>query len=659
MRRILKWIALGGGSLVAGLVILLAATGLPAPPSIRAHDVPRIDWKWVWKMGGAVRDFDAGASVGAWDPWGAGVWMIDGLQREVVYLDEPGGEAREVPPIGSAAGLYVPDSPDGRYMAFIRDEEGSERHRLYTLDRQTDSTFVLTPDPARMIVLGFDAAGERIAYASTARNGEDFDLYTVDVDGGRPPVMVYEADGEFAPAAWSPDGTRLLVVELLSHIDERLHLLDLDGGRLERLLPEWGDTVSFGWRPEWTPDGNSFYFTTTRGSGFERLHRYELSTGLASELTPNLEWDIADLALTPDGSRLVLLVNEDGRPAVLEFDVATAELTRTRDAPAGHLGGYRLRLAMHPGRAEFAVEVIDALSFGSVHSYDMDAGSWRRWTSPPNRERPVPDVALVRYPTFDSLGSVDGAARTIPAFVFRPADGTEGRRPVAIGIHGGPAMQSFPYSTPIDRAIIAEGVILIKPNVRGSSGYGRDYMSLDDRERREDAVRDIGALLDWIGTQPDMDPNRIGVYGGSYGGYMTLATLVNYSDRVRCGFDLFGISHLAGYVEASREDHFPEAQRREFGDERDPVMRAFLDSISPVNRAAEIRVPLMVFQGLNDVRVKPAESRRMVAAIRDAGGHVRYIEAENEGHGFEHPLNLLYVAAAAMDFLAECLELRR
>jgi dipeptidyl aminopeptidase/acylaminoacyl peptidase len=309
---------------------------------------------------------------------------------------------------------------------------------------------------------------------------------------------------------------------------------------------------------------------------------------------------------------------------------------------------------MHPIRAEFAIEVIDALSFGSVHSYDMDAGAWRRWTSPPHRERPAPDVELVRYPTFDS---VSGDARTIPAVVFRPAGETDGRLPVAIGIHGGPGGQSFPFSTPVDRAIIAEGVVLIRPNVRGSSGYGREYMSLDDRERREDAVRDIGALLDWIGAQSDMDADRIGVYGGSYGGYMTLATLVNYSDRVRCGFDLFGISHLAGYVEASREDHFPEAQRQEFGDERDPVMRAFLDSISPVNRAAEIRVPLLVFQGLNDVRVKPAESRRMVDAMREAGRHVRYIEAENEGHGFEHPLNLLYVAAAAMDFLAECLEL--
>jgi dipeptidyl aminopeptidase/acylaminoacyl peptidase len=182
-------------------------------------------------------------------------------------------------------------------------------------------------------------------------------------------------------------------------------------------------------------------------------------------------------------------------------------------------------------------------------------------------------------------------------------------------------------------------------------------MSLDDRERREDAVRDIGALLDWIATRPDMDPDRVGVFGGSYGGYMTLATLVNYSDRVRCGFDLFGISDLAGYVEASREEHFPEAQRREFGDERDPAMRAFLDSISPVNRAAAIRAPLLVFQGANDVRVKPEESRRMVASIREAGGDVRYVEAANEGHGFENPLNLLYVAAAAMDFLAECLEL--
>jgi Tol biopolymer transport system component len=232
--------------------------------------------------------------------------FFDGLQREVVYLDAPGGETRAAPLLGSASSLHVPDAPDSRYVAFTRDEGGSERFRLFVLDRDADSVVALTPEPARMMVRGFDPAGRRIAYASSARNGEDFDLYVVEADGGAAPEMVYEADGEFAAQAWSPDGRRLLVAEFLSHTDERLYLLTLDDGSFERLLPQWGDTVSFGWSPEWTPDGDGFYFTSTHGSGFERLHRYELSSGLVTPLTPALEWDVTDIALTPSVSLIFM-----------------------------------------------------------------------------------------------------------------------------------------------------------------------------------------------------------------------------------------------------------------------------------------------------------------------------------------------------------------
>lgn len=216
-------------------------------------------------------------------------------------------------------------------------------------------------------------------------------------------------------------------------------------------------------------------------------------------------------------------------------------------------------------------------------------------------------------------------------------------------------MQTKGVAPPHYELIRRSGVTIVAPNVRGSSGYGKTYAALDDRERRENAVRDIGALLDWIGTQADLDPGRVAVSGGSYGGYMTLASLVHYSDRVRCGFELFGISDFVTYLQGSEDSHFPQAQRAEFGDERDPPTRAWLESISPARRAERIRVPLLIFQGANDVRVKPRESRQMVERIRAAGGTVTYVEAADEGHGLEQPLNQLYVGSLASEFMERCL----
>ena len=259
---------------------------------------------------------------------------------------------------------------------------------------------------------------------------------------------------------------------------------------------------------------------------------------------------------------------------------------------------------------------------------------------------------MIRYPSFDT---VDGAARQIPAFVFPPGPGAEAPWPVLIDIHGGPAMQARSTLNPAYNVLRSFGVAVITPNVRGSTGYGKTYAELDNGPLRLDAVRDIGALLDWIAADVRFDESRVAVSGGSYGGYMVLASLVAYPDRFRCGVDLFGISDFVSFLEASEEGHFPDAQRAEYGDERDPDTRRFLDSISPANHAEEIRVPLLIYQGANDVRVKPAQSRRMVERIRAAGGQVRYIEAADEGHGLTQPLNLMYFGGAFATLMDECL----
>lgn len=351
---------------------------------------------------------------------------------------------------------------------------------------------------------------------------------------------------------------------------------------------------------------------------------------------------------------IAFLVNEDSAPSLHVLDLATGIWHRIEDAPAGTIRaqlGFE-GLHMHPQQAWVALDVTPPSGATSVYSYDLDAAKWTRWTQPGPDETAAPPVEIVRYASFDLA---HGAPRQIPAALFRPPASFEPPYPVLIEIHGGPGMQAGPVLPRPFATVRDSGVAVVRPNVRGSSGYGKSYLALDDRRHRNDAVRDIGALLDWIEAQPDLDTSRVAVMGASYGGYMALASLTHFSDRLRCGIDMFGFSSVVTYIEASEEHHFPEAQRAEFGDERDPETRAFLESISPLYSAHHIGVPLMIYQGANDVRVKPRESRQMVERIRAAGGTVSYIEAADEGHSLSRPLNLLYVGAAYAEFLADCL----
>ncbi|MDW8479855.1 MAG: alpha/beta fold hydrolase [Xanthomonadales bacterium] len=274
-----------------------------------------------------------------------------------------------------------------------------------------------------------------------------------------------------------------------------------------------------------------------------------------------------------------------------------------------------------------------------------------RWTRsetgglPPER---FSEARLARYPSFDE--AAPGRRREIPTFYYLPPG--PGPHPVLIQIHGGPEAQALPTFNPIRQFWIDElGLAVFTPNVRGSAGYGRSYLDLDNGRLREDAVRDIGALLDWIAGQPErFDASRVGVIGASYGGYMTLAALIHFRERLRAGVNVVGISHFVSFLESTAE-YRRDARRVEYGDERDPAMRAFLASISPLSRAHEIRAPLLIAQGLNDPRVPVSESEQMLRRIREAGGTVWYVLARDEGHGFQKKRNRDLFEAATVLFL--------
>ncbi|MBT8487437.1 MAG: prolyl oligopeptidase family serine peptidase, partial [Gemmatimonadetes bacterium] len=383
---------------------------------------------------------------------------------------------------------------------------------------------------------------------------------------------------------------------------------------------------------------------------FMKLRRYDLANQEETTLLADIPWDVSSIQLSHDGSYLLVSVNDDGRTVYYTTDPEGRKRRAYSPFDAGSFTA-----SLHPDAHRIAITHVDEGGISRAYVHDLGAGTMTRWAGPEagRAEGSGPahggaeTARLVRYPTFDD---VDGEPRRISAFVY-PGRG-DGRRPVVVDIHGGPEAQARLRTG--EGALQKAGITVITPNVRGSTGYGKTFASLDDQYLREDAVRDIGALLDWIGEQPDMDPGRVAVTGGSYGGYMVLASLVHYSPRLACGIDIVGVSNFVTFLE-NTADYRRDLRRAEYGDERIPEMREFLESISPLTHAERITSPLMVIQGANDPRVPVGESRQLVDRVGANGLDVAYMEGSNEGHGFRHPWNAFYAGVAKQQRLRECL----
>jgi dipeptidyl aminopeptidase/acylaminoacyl peptidase len=386
------------------------------------------------------------------------------------------------------------------------------------------------------------------------------------------------------------------------------------------------------------------YWIWNGRSEFRQLALFDLETKVITTLTTAIPWDIDDYDISGDGRMIALLANEDGWAKLHFFD---AESGRERLVPA-LAEGYYAHLVFRPGSQELGFEWSCSQAQSGIYSYDLDTGRRTEWVKP----RPgglkagrTDEPELVRYPSFDG--------RMIPAFVQRPSTGSKGQKPypVLIHIHGGPATQHRPHFSATDDYYLQHlGIAIVSPNVRGSTGYGRTYEELDNGKRREDALRDIGALLDWIATQPDLDVSRVATEGGSYGGFMALAALASYGDRLQAGIDSVGFSSLESFLQNRRPFELAHA-RFEFGDVRDPEMAAFFRKLSPLTNADKIHKPLLVIHGANDPRVRISEAEQIVSAVRQNGAPVWYIRMDAEGHGVGRIPDLAYEQQAEALFL--------
>lgn len=555
-----------------------------------------------------------------------------GVRSQVTFLDEP------------VRGASVSPDASRNGFLYLYDIGGSEFHQIYWFDLSDVESVLLTDGSSRNGNLKWSNGGERFAYTSTRRDGRNFDIWI-----GAPEnlheqhEMVFESRGSWTPLDWSPDDRRLLLGNYISINESRIFVLDLESRELTPVNPS-EERIGYS-GGAFDQSGEGVYLAHDQNGEFKQLHHYDLASGRMTSISADIPWDVQSFTLSRDRARMAFSVNEGGANRLHLLDLESDARLPGPELPAGLIGG----LAFSPNGERLAMTLSSAQSPGDVYVYELAPGQLVRWTESEvggldASQFPLPE--LISYTSFDGL--------EIPSWLYRPRG--EGPHPVIVQIHGGPESQSRPGFSALYAYWVNEiGAALLRPNVRGSSGYGKTYLDLDNGLKREDSVRDIGALLDWIAEQPELDENRVIVYGGSYGGYMVLASLVHYDERLLGGINSVGISNFVTFLE-NTEAYRRDLRRVEYGDERDPEMREFLESISPLNNADRITSPLFVAQGLNDPRVPAGESEQIVRSVRENGGEVWYLLAKDEGHGFSRKANRDYFQAASVLFLRRLFE---
>ena len=589
------------------------------------------------------------ADLAGWDASGKGLYVLTRLADvpQLHRVDAPLGMRRQLTFGSEGVDMFVPSSRSGAGI-LVADEGGNEATQLYWLEGARQR--LLTDGKSRNEYPVWTADGARIAYASTERNARDFDLWTFDVT--RPDSsaeLAYEARGLWTPLDWSPTGNLLLALHYISTTNGELAVIAPGQGVQSRVVAEPPGSDMAVVDAVFDATGDGVYYLSDHGGEFRGLWYRDLRSGKSRRLSPELSWDYERVSISRDRKLLALTLNEAGWSKLQLYDTAARRFLPSPELPPGIIT--RLDFAGDGRRLAFTLE--GGRSVADVFTLEL-AGSrtLTRWTE---SEIGGLDPNAFHEPRVVEVQSFDG--RKVPAFVYEPNG--PGPHPVVISIHGGPEGQYRPYFTALNEYLVSElGIAVVAPNVRGSTGYGRAYTLLDNGDKREDAVKDIGALLDWVAAQPQFDARRVAVSGGSYGGYMSLAVGAAFGERIAAVVDVVGISNFVTFLESTKE-YRRDLRRVEYGDERDPAMRQFLERISPLNNADKIVAPLFVAQGKNDPRVPLAEAEQIVQKVRSTGREVWYMLAGDEGHGFQKKVNRDAYAAATVQFLERHLSSRK
>jgi dipeptidyl aminopeptidase/acylaminoacyl peptidase len=604
------------------------------------------------------------ASVQDWHPTRAEMLITTrfGDTNQIHQIIQPGGARTQLTffPDRIEGGSFEPTK--GEYFIFTKGAGGAEFFQNYRYDLATGAITLLTDGKSRNSGPTWSNKGDRIVYTSTRRNGADSDLYVQSPTDPKSDHLLAEVKGGGWDAAdWSPDDKQLVVLEEISINETYLWIFDAQTGQKKELTPrpaEGAEKVAY-FSAKFSKDGKGIFVTTDRDSEFRRLAYIDLGSGKHSYLIPDSRFDVDGWDLSPDGKQIAYTLNENGVSTLHLVDVSVKNDTASAgakkepkfDPPLPAVDIFGLRFHRDPKQGLLAFNVAGARSPSDVYSWATGKNTVTRWTTSETGGIPAKQFVepeLVKWKSFDG--------KEITGFLYKPDPAKfSGKRPVIINIHGGPESQYRPGFLGRNNYYINElGCALIFPNVRGSDGYGKTFLKLDNGFKREDSYKDISALLDWIPSRPELDAGKIMVTGGSYGGFMTLQVAWNYADRIRCALDVVGISNLATFLK-NTESYRRDLRRVEYGDERDPKMAEFLEKIAALNNAQKIKKPLFVVQGANDPRVPKTEAEQIVATLKKQNTPVWFLMAKDEGHGFAKKKNADFQFYSTVQFMREFL----
>lgn len=545
--------------------------------------------------------------------------------------------------VGGAS--FNPKSPD--YFVFTKDIGGGEWFQNYRFDIPTGNITLLTDGKSKNTFGVWSDDGKKMTYTSTRRNGKDVDIYTIEPDNPSSDKLLAEVSGGgWEVLDWSPDAKKILVREGVSINESYLYLFDATTGERELIThKKEGEQVAYS-SATFSKDGKGIFLTTDMNSEFLRLAYYDFTSRQHKFLTEHIKWDVDEFEQSPDGKQIAFVTNEDGIGVLHLMDIKTGKELKLPKIPTGIISG----IQWHNDGINFGFNLSSARSATDAYSINTKAGKLERWTF---SETGGLNVEKFAEPKLAHWKSFDG--KMISGFLYNPPEQYTGKRPVIIDIHGGPESQSRPTFLGRYNYYLNElGIALIFPNIRGSSGYGKTFLKSDNGYLREDSYKDIDALLDWIKLQPNLDADRIMITGGSYGGHMTLAIATYYPEKFRCAIDIVGISNFVTFLE-NTESYRRDLRRAEYGDERDPKMREFMEKIAPLNNAHKITKPMFIIQGKNDPRVPASEAEQMVSTLKNSNTPAWYLLAKDEGHGFSKKKNRDFQFYSTIMFIREFL----
>ena len=629
--------------LFAGVFLVVSSAAIaeegsvaPKPAAVVADGIPAVPMELANDTRPYFEVRTAGFSE--WDPETRGMYVSTRFAdtSQLHSVASPGAARTqltfEVEPV---RGVSV--SPGGGDVKLIsKDIGGNEFFQIFRLEN--GSLELLTDGTSRNGLSAWMHDGSMVAFSSNKRNGRDSDLYLMDPrDPSTTRMLMENEGGGWFLVDFTPDNKTALVINYISVTRMELYHVDVATGE-KTLLTEEGANVAFSGL-QYAPDGQ-LWAASDEGSEFKRLGKFDASTGTFQPIIEE-PWDIENFDLSEDGSTLAYVVNAAGRDQLKLYDIASGS-TRVVELPPGQVGG----VSFAPW-GDIGITLVSNQAAADAYSINPATLELTRWTK---SELGGLDPEANVLPELVEIESFDG--EKMSGFLYVPnAERHPGPRPLLVNIHGGPEGQSTARFLGRNNYMINElGVAIFYPNVRGSTGYGKRFVSLDNGPfKREDSVRDIGAFLDALDDDPRLDAGKFGVTGGSYGGYMCYASAILYGDRFKGANCIVAISDFVTFLE-NTQDYRRDLRRVEYGDERDPAQRAKLKEISPLTRADEIRIPLMVATGANDPRVPASEADQIIEVVRSNGGEAWHFLAQNEGHGFAKKENADYFLWSSIMF---------